>query len=198
MELNIYCSNPYRLNRLGSSINYYFVDNCSQWREELNTIFDSSSIKLDPFHAIQWFPSKSHKKGSKGSPIQKQRFQIVTDFNLVIRDPTDLGKKRNKPTHSKDILKNIDNFRKQWKDVEYNGIKLIPECAISEIKLSHSSMHMKPLRFHSNSNWTVPTRRSCLQGFAVHHQSCSWSGWLLGDCSLFVWQVFCLPMVEGR
>ena len=34
----------------------------------------------------------------KGSPIRRLCSLIVTDFKLVIRDPTDHGKKRTKPT----------------------------------------------------------------------------------------------------
>ena len=82
-----------RLDGMGCSIDYFFVDNCCQWRSKLNTIFDSSAVKLDPFHAIQRFTSKIPKNGSKGGPIRRLRSQIVTDFKLVIRDPIDHGKK---------------------------------------------------------------------------------------------------------
>jgi len=52
----------------------------------------------------------------------------------VIRDPTDQGKKRTKPTPSKDVIKtSIANFLKQWKDVEFDGAKLMPQCAVDEI-----------------------------------------------------------------
>ena len=102
-----------RLNGQGCSIDYFFVDNCCQWRSKLNAIFESSAVKLDPFHAIQRFTSKIPKKGIKGSPIRRLRSLIVTDFKLVIRDPTDHGKKRTKPTPSKEIIKtNIVKFLK--------------------------------------------------------------------------------------
>ena len=84
-----------RLNGLGCSVDYFLVDNCCQWRSKLNTIFESSAVKLDPFHAIQRFTSKIPKKGIKGSPIRRLRSLIVTDFKLVIRDPIDQGKKKN-------------------------------------------------------------------------------------------------------
>ena len=49
----------------------------------------------------------------------------------MIRDPTDHGKKRTKPTPSREIIKtNIVKFLNQWEDVEYNGAKLIPQCAL--------------------------------------------------------------------
>ena len=39
-----------------------------------------------------------------------------------------------KATPSKDIIKlNIANFLHQWKDVEHNGTKLIPQCAVEEV-----------------------------------------------------------------
>ena len=45
-----------------------------------------------------------------------------------------MGKKRAKPTPSTNIIeKNIANVLKQWNNVEYEGIKLIPRCAIDEI-----------------------------------------------------------------
>ena len=97
-------------------------------------IFDNSAVKLDLFHAIQRFTSKIPKKGARGSTIRQLRSQIVSDFKLVIRDPTDSGKRRLKPTPSQEvIISNIENFLKQWKDVEYNETKLIPQCAIEEV-----------------------------------------------------------------
>lgn len=123
-----------RLDDLGCSIDYFFVDNCCQWRSKLNSIFDSSAVKLDPFHAIQRITSKIPKKGAKGSPIRRLRSQLVTGLKLVIRDPTDQGEKRTKPTPSKDVIKtSIANFLKQWKDVEFDGTKLMPQCAVDEI-----------------------------------------------------------------
>jgi len=123
-----------RLNGLGCSIDYFFVDECCQWRSKVNSIFESSAVKLDPFHAMQRFTSKIPKKGIKGSPIRRLRSPIVTDFKLVIRDPIDHGKKRAMPTPSREIIKtNIVKFLNQWKDVEYNGTKLIPQGALDEV-----------------------------------------------------------------
>ena len=59
---------------------------------------------------------------------------MISDFKLIIRDPTGQGKSRMKPTISKDAIdKNIMTFLKQWKDVEYEGTRLIPQCAIDEV-----------------------------------------------------------------
>lgn len=60
---------------------------------------------------------------------------MLHDFKLILRDPTDRGMKRSKPTPSASgIEKNIDNFLIQWKSVEYEGTKVIPPSAINEIE----------------------------------------------------------------
>ena len=123
-----------RLERQGYCISHFFVDNCCHWRAKLNSIFDSSLILLDPFHGIQRVTSKIPRKGTKGCSLRKLQYKVLTDFKLVIREPTDCGKKRPKPTPSTNIIeKDIANFLKQWNNVEYEGTKLIPRCAIDEI-----------------------------------------------------------------
>lgn len=67
--------------------------------------------------------------------VQKLRTQMLHDFKLILRDPTDCGMKRSKPTPSASIIeKNIDNFLIQWKSVEYEGARVIPQSAINEIE----------------------------------------------------------------
>ena len=118
----------------GCVLNHFYIDNCCQWRHKLNSVFDGVSIKLDPFHAIQRVVTKIPKKGGSG-PLQKLRTQMLHDFKLILRDPTDRGMKRSKPTPSASIIeKNIDNFLIQWKSVEYEGTKVIPQSAINEIE----------------------------------------------------------------
>ena len=91
-------------------------------------------IKFDPFHAIQRVLTKIPKKGGSGPP-QKLRTQMLHDFKLILRDPTDRRMERSKPTPSTSpIKKNIDNFLIQWKSVEYEGTKVIPQSAINEIE----------------------------------------------------------------
>ena len=122
-----------RLHAQGCCINHFHVDNCCQWRHKLNSIFDGVSIKLDPFHAIQRVISKIPKKRDNG-PLRRLRAQMVHDFKLILRDPTDMGIKRTKPTPAEHVKENnIENFLRQWKSVEYEGTKLIPQCAIEEI-----------------------------------------------------------------
>ena len=82
-----------RLGRQGCCISHFFVDNCCHWRAKLNSIFDSSLVLLDPFHGIQRVTSKIPRKGTKGSPLRKLRYNVMTDFKLVLRDPTDWEKK---------------------------------------------------------------------------------------------------------
>ena len=99
-----------RLASKGCFVNHFYIDNCCQWRHKLNSVFDEVSIKLDPFHAIQRVVTKIPKKGGSG-PLQKLRTQMLHDFKLILRDPTDHGMKRSKSTPSVSIIeKNIDNF----------------------------------------------------------------------------------------
>ena len=122
-----------RLNSQGSTVRHIYVDNCCQWRQKLNSVFHGVSVKLDPFHAIQRVTTKIPKKGGDG-PLRRLRTQIVHDFKFILRDPTDVGPKRNKPTPSEDVIeKNIQNFLRKWKDVRHDDTQLIPQCAINEI-----------------------------------------------------------------
>ena len=84
-----------------------------------------------PFNGLL---QKSRERGGKGSALRRLCSQMISDFKLIIRDPTDQGKSRMKPTPSKDAIeKNIMTFLKQWKDVQYEGTRLIPQCAIDEV-----------------------------------------------------------------
>ena len=59
---------------------------------------------------------------------------MISDFKLVIRNPTDCGKKRTEATPSKDqIESNIKQFLQQWKTVSYEGTKIIPQVALEQI-----------------------------------------------------------------
>ena len=124
-----------RLTSLGCSIGQFHIDNCCQWRAKLQSVFGNNTlVPLDPFHAIQRFTSKIPRKGGKGSALRRLRSQMISDFKLIIRDPTDQGKSRMKPTPSKEAIeKSIMTFLKQWKEVEHEGTRLIPQCAIDEV-----------------------------------------------------------------
>ena len=124
-----------RLVTLGCSIGQFHIDNCCQWRAKLQSVFgNDTSVKLDLFHAIQRFTSKIPRKGGRGSALRKLRSRLISNFKLIIRDPTDQGKTRKKPTPCKDTIeKNIKTFLEQWKDVDYEGMQLVPQCALDEI-----------------------------------------------------------------
>lgn len=62
--------------------------------------------------AIQRVTNKIPKKGAKGSPLWKLRARLKGDFKLVLRDPTDCGRKRTKETASKEVIeKNIQKSK---------------------------------------------------------------------------------------
>ena len=99
-----------RLASKGCGVNHFCIDNCCQSWHKLNSVFDGVSIKLDPFHAIQRVVTNKPKKGGS-EPLQKLGTQMLHDFKLILRHPTDLGVKRSRPTPSaSNIEKNIYNF----------------------------------------------------------------------------------------
>ena len=68
-------------------------------------------------------PPKSQEGGGRGSALRKLRSRLLSNFKLIIRDPTDQGKTRKKPTPCEDTIeKNIKTFLEQWKDVDYEGV----------------------------------------------------------------------------
>ena len=122
-----------RLNNQGCLISHFYVDNCCQWRQKLNSVFDGVPVKLDPFHAIQRVTSKIPKKRGN-SPFQRLRAQMVQDFKLILRQPSDIGKQRTQPTPSELVIEqNIQNFLTKWKSVTYESANILPQSAIDEI-----------------------------------------------------------------
>ena len=102
--------------------------------EEIELYFWGVIGKAGPISWNTAFPTTLPKKGSLHSPIRKLWSQILTDFKLAIRDPTDRGKQRTKATPSiPAIVNNIKSFLNQWKSVKYEGAQLIPEAGIDEI-----------------------------------------------------------------
>ena len=95
-----------RLVTLGCSIGQFHIDNCCQWRAKLQSVFgNDTSVKLDLFHAIQRFTSKIPRKGGRGSALRKLRSRLISNFKLIIRDPTDQGKTRKNQPLAKILLK---------------------------------------------------------------------------------------------
>lgn len=67
-----------RLVTLDYSIGQFHIDNCCQWRAKLQSVFgNDTSVKLDPFHAIQRFTSKIPRKGGRGSALRKLRSRLI-------------------------------------------------------------------------------------------------------------------------
>lgn len=50
----------------GCVVNYFYIDNCCQWRYKLNFVFDQVFIKFDFFYVIQRVVIKILKKGGNG------------------------------------------------------------------------------------------------------------------------------------
>lgn len=70
-----------RLVTLGCSIGQFHIDNCCQWRAKLQSVFgNDTSVKLDPFHAIQRFTSKIPRKGGTGSALRKLCSRLIPTF----------------------------------------------------------------------------------------------------------------------
>ena len=91
-------------------------------------------MKLDCFHAIQRFMSTLPRKNVTAQ-LKILRNQMIRSFKIVIRDSTDTGKKRQKTTPNRQIIeKNIDNFLRQWGNVQTNGTQVLPELSRKAIE----------------------------------------------------------------
>ena len=106
----------------------------TDWRKKIKSIFGKVPVKLDCFHAIQCFVSTLHRKNVTAQ-LKILRKQMIRSFKLVICDSTDTGKKRQKTTPSPQIIeKNIDNFLRQWGNIQTNGIQVLPELSRKAIE----------------------------------------------------------------
>ena len=98
-------------------------------------MFPNIAVKLDPFHAIQRVIKKIPKKKGCTETTTQLRRQIILSLKNIFREPADKGEQRRMDTPSPEIiLKNIDNFMRQWKTVEFNSIPLLPSSAVHEIE----------------------------------------------------------------
>lgn len=60
---------------------------------------------------------------------------MILSLKKIFREPADKGEQRTMDTPSPEIiLKNIDNFMRHWKTVEFNSIPLLPSSAVHEIE----------------------------------------------------------------
>lgn len=117
-----------RLLKHGKQITEFYIDNCCIWRKKLQDVFGSHlTVLLDIFHAVQRISSKI----SKRHPFS---FQCVQDLKLAFRHPSDGGPERMKPTPDTGTLhQNLDRFVAKWKDIEYNGVKVLSPSALREV-----------------------------------------------------------------
>jgi len=118
-----------RFERLGTKIQKIAVDNCCQWRNKLQDIFgDEITVCLDVFHAVQRISRTLPKK-------HKLYHQCIGDLRLVFRTGGDIGLKRCKATPLPDeMLRNMDNFVKEWKNVSHFGKPLFSSETLHEIE----------------------------------------------------------------
>ena len=112
----------------GKHISEFYIDNCCTWRKKLQDVFGSNlTVLLDIFHAVQRITSKM----SKRHPFN---FQCVQDLKLAFRDPSDRGPQRMQTTPDRTILhQNLASFVAKWKDIEYNGVRVLPPSALREV-----------------------------------------------------------------
>ena len=119
------------LDELGSQLNEFYVDNCYTWHEKLQQVFGSHLlIYLDIFHVVKKISEKIYKWHTLWSPCMQE-------FKIVFCNPTDIGPERTKPTPNPQILEyNLDTFSHRWKDVAFNGVKVLSAAALSEPKIA--------------------------------------------------------------
>lgn len=85
--------------------------------------------------SIQRVIKKIPKKKGCTETVTQLRRQMILSLKNIFREPADKGEQRTMNTPSPEIiLKNIDNFMRQWKTVEFNSIPLLPSSAVHEIE----------------------------------------------------------------
>ena len=98
---------------------------------EFQLCFSCHFIQTLSFSCDTTFHIQNTQEGSCRFAITKTAITncegVQTDFNRL--DP----KKRTKPTPSPHVIeKTVENFLTQWKSVEYDGTRLIPQIAIGK------------------------------------------------------------------
>ena len=102
--------------------------------KKIESIFGKVPVKLNCVHAIQRFMSTLPRKNVTAQ-LKILRNQMIRSFKIVIRNSTDTGKKRQKTTPNPQIIeKNIDNFLRQWGNIQTNGIQVLPELSSKAIE----------------------------------------------------------------
>lgn len=131
-----------RLDIQGSRPSCFYVDNCCSWKAKLVNVFGPLlSVKLDLFHTIQRVIKKIPKR-NQPEGIRRIRKQMIQELRIIIRDPRDKGEERQMETPSPEVLLcNVDSFFRCWNNTKFEGEKVLPSSAVSE--LEKLKVHMK-------------------------------------------------------
>ena len=101
-----------RAQSQGNSIKTVFIDNCCQWRRNVQSVFGQECVvKLDVFHAVQLIVRNIPKR-------QPFHMTCCGELRLVFREKGDSGKSHTNNTlgHS-EVLKNLENLSEKWKTI---------------------------------------------------------------------------------
>ncbi|XP_066927265.1 uncharacterized protein, partial [Clytia hemisphaerica] len=144
------------------------TDNCCQDKNLYLQFFLGILVKLDLFHGIQRVTNTI-----PANKFSTERSKFINDFSLVFRERGDVGKAREKPTPSKDvILNNIDSFLRMNKtfignlsnkDEFMKQVELlkkhVEKGCLSDIGVGHGT--------EGNESLHRLLNRSCLRGATV-------------------------------
>ena len=125
-----------RLVTQGKTLKEFYIDNCCSWRNKLQKVFgEQLVVYLDIFHAVKRFGEKIPKH----HPLRRQ---CLAEWQMVFRDHSDQGAKRQSSTPAPSVLEsNLDTFLQCWKDAEYDERKVLSAAALKEIE--NIRVHMK-------------------------------------------------------
>ena len=105
------------------------------WRNKLQDVFGADlSVKLDLFHAVQRVIKKIPKRDPRGRTLKFIRQRMINDLRMVFGMSSDIGPTRMNDTPSPaEMLKNIDNFLKKWKNQKHEEDNVLPSQAVEEL-----------------------------------------------------------------
>ena len=118
-----------RLACQGKQLKEFEIDNCCSLRQKLQSVFGAQlHVYLDIFHAVQRISTKIPKR-------HPYYYECLKSLQLVFRDPSDQGSVRMKVTPPPHVLRQqMCMFQETWKDMEFNGKKILPPLAMKEIR----------------------------------------------------------------
>ena len=136
------------------------VDNCCQWWDLLQNIFEEILVKLDVFRSIQLVVSTIPKKSSNFQ-ARFARKQMINSLKLWVRQNQVQGATRLMETTSPCYMGiNLIRFVKQWQVIEICGKRILKDETINT---------MEKLKVH--------IRKRCLSGIPVFFGTC-WNEFL--------------------